>query len=79
VDTLVHRDLTDSILNAFYSVVVIELKAARALDPSHEAQILNYLRATELEVGLLLNFGPKPASKRVAFSNTRKLIRVHPR
>ncbi len=40
-------------------VVIVELKAARALDPSHEAQLLNYLRATEIEVGLLLNFGPR--------------------
>jgi GxxExxY protein len=42
------------------SLVLLELKAARALDSSHEAQLLNYLRATEFEVGLLLNFGPKP-------------------
>src|SRR5205085_1167352 len=36
--------------------VIVELKAARALEPVHEAQLLNYLRATEIEVGLLLNF-----------------------
>ncbi len=40
--------------------VIIELKACRAIDPAHEAQLLNYLRATEIEVGLLLNFGAKP-------------------
>ena len=40
--------------------VLLELKAAQGIDPSHKAQILNYLRATEIEVGLLLNFGPKP-------------------
>ena len=39
--------------------VLIELKAARAIDSSHEAQTLNYLRATQFEVALLLNFGPK--------------------
>jgi len=60
------------------SAVVIELKAARALDRAHEAQILNYLRATDLEVALL-NFGPKPGFKRVVFSSVRKVIRVHPR
>lgn len=59
--------------------VVIELKACRAIDPAHEAQLLNYLRATELEVGLLLNFGPKPSFKRLAFANSRKLLPPNPR
>jgi GxxExxY protein len=54
------------------SLVLLELKAARALDPSHEAQLLNYLRATDVEVGLLLNFGPKPQIKRFVFDNDRK-------
>jgi GxxExxY protein len=54
------------------SAVAVELKASRILDPSHEAQLLNYLRASELEVGLLLNFGQRPSFKRLAFSNTRK-------
>lgn len=54
------------------SVVVVELKCARAIDPAHEAQVLNYLRATELEVGLLLNFGPRPIVRRLVFSNERK-------
>lgn len=52
--------------------VLVELKAARTLDAAHEAQVLNYLRATELEVGLLLNFGPKPQIKRLIFDNERK-------
>jgi len=60
-------------------VVILELKAARALDSSHEAQILNYLRATEIEVGLLFNFGPKPSFKRQVFDNDRKQISVDPR
>ncbi len=38
----------------------------------HEAQLLNYLKATPYEVGLLLNFGPKPEIKRKAFDNARK-------
>ncbi len=59
--------------------VLLELKAARDIDPAHEAQLLNYLRATEIEVGLLLNFGPKPQFKRLVFENSRKEIRVHPR
>jgi len=59
--------------------VLIELKAVAHLDKPHEAQLYNYLRATELEVGLLLNFGPRPEFKRIAFSNEKKKIRVHPR
>ena len=58
--------------------VLLELKAARALDSSHQAQLLNYLRATEIEVGLLLNFGLKPEFKRLIFDNPRKLIRGKP-
>lgn len=53
-------------------LVLLELQAARALDPSHEARLLHYLRATEKEVGLLLNFGPKPTFKRFYFDNPRK-------
>jgi GxxExxY protein len=52
--------------------VVVELKAARVLEPIHEAQLLNYLRASELEVGLLLNFGPAPKVKRMVFANEKK-------
>ena len=55
--------------------VLLELKAARALGSTHQAQLLNYLRATEVEVGLLLNFGPKPEFKRVAYDNNRKRFR----
>ena len=52
--------------------VLLELKATRTLDSSHRAQLLNYLRATEIEVGLLLNFGEKPEFKRVIFDNLKK-------
>jgi GxxExxY protein len=45
------------------NLVLVELKAARVLDVSHESQLLNYLRATPIEVGSLLNFGPKPQVK----------------
>ena len=55
--------------------VLLELKAARSLDTSHVAQLLNYLRATDIEVGLLLNFGLKPEFKRLLFDNPRKSIR----
>ena len=59
--------------------ILLELKAARTLDSAHQAQLLNYLRATEIEVGLLLNFGLKPEFKRLIFDNPRKAIRGNPR
>ncbi len=49
--------------------VIVEVKAAKNLSTEHEAQLLNYLKATKFEVGLLMNFGPKPAVKRLAFSS----------
>ncbi|HSO76121.1 MAG TPA: GxxExxY protein [Blastocatellia bacterium] len=56
--------------------VILELKAARALESAHEAQLLNYLRATDIEVGLLLNFGVKPQFKRLAYDNDRKAPQI---
>lgn len=44
--------------------IIIELKAAETIVDEHEAQLVNYLRATEIEVGLLLNFGKSPQHKR---------------
>ena len=134
VATLLHEDLTEKIIGAFYSVhrelgygflesvyeaaliltlndvgldvrqqvpidvwfrggrvgafradivvegsVILELKAVRELLSPHEAQLLNALRATRIEVGLLLNFGPRPSFKRLVFANRRKQIGVHPR
>ena len=55
--------------------LLLELKAVRTLDNAHEAQLLNYLRATDIELGLLLNFGLKPQFKRMVFDNSRKLQR----
>lgn len=52
--------------------VIVELKSGKALSPEHEAQLLNYLKATDIEVGLLLNFGPKPTFVRKVFSNNQK-------
>jgi len=58
-------------------LVLVELKACKALEPTHEAQLLHYLRSTAIEVGLLLNFGPRPQVRRLAFENERKQISVH--
>ena len=52
--------------------VIIELKAAEAIIEEHEAQLVNYLRATNLEVGLLLNFGKEAQYKRKVFNNEYK-------
>jgi GxxExxY protein len=52
--------------------VIIELKAIASLCSANEAQLLNYLKATKIEVGLLLNFGQKPEHRRKYFTNDRK-------
>ena len=53
-------------------LVIIELKAAEGLREEHRNQLLNYLKATDKEVGLLLNFGKTPEFKRIIFTNDRK-------
>ncbi|MCH2450976.1 MAG: GxxExxY protein [Gracilimonas sp.] len=53
-------------------LIILELKAIERLRREHEVQILNYLKATEIEVGLVLNFGYKPQIKRKIYTNDRK-------
>ena len=48
--------------------VIVEIKCSVTLAPAHEAQLVNYLKATDMEVGLILNFGPKPQVKRKVFT-----------
>ena len=57
--------------------VLLELKTAETIIIAHEAQVLNYLRATDLEIGLILNFGPKAQVRRLLFDNDRKQAKVH--
>ena len=52
--------------------VILELKATEAITEAHEFQLLNYLKSTNIEVGLLLNFGKKPEFCRKVFQNYRK-------
>jgi GxxExxY protein len=52
--------------------LILELKAKEVLNPAHEAQLINYLRATDIELGLLLNFGKEPEFRRKYFSNSKK-------
>lgn len=53
--------------------VIVELKACEVLMNVHVAQTMNYLKATEIEVGLLLNFGDEPEFKRFIYTNDRKI------
>ncbi len=53
-------------------LVIVELKASKSLCEDHEFQLINYLKATQIEVGLLLNFGKKAEFKRKIFTNDRK-------
>ncbi|HLW66914.1 MAG TPA: GxxExxY protein [Gemmataceae bacterium] len=57
--------------------VIVELKAVEALAKEHHAQILNYLKATGIEVGLLCNFGPKPEIKRKVFDKKEPASHPH--
>ena len=66
---IVGKYKADLIVN---DLVILELKAADCLLTEHENQLINYLKATDKEVGLLLNFGTKPEIRRKAFDNSRK-------
>jgi GxxExxY protein len=57
-------------------VVILEFKAVEELITGHMAQLLNYLKASTVELGLLLNFGPDPLIRRLAFANDRKRSRL---
>ena len=48
--------------------VILELKSVKELHPAHEAQLINYLKATGIEVGLLINFGERVEIKRKVFT-----------
>ena len=58
--------IADIVVN---NLVILELKAIEKLNSIHEVQLVNYLKATDFEVGLLLNFGKEPQYKRKVFSN----------
>ncbi|WP_339657954.1 GxxExxY protein [Flavobacterium frigidarium] len=70
--------LNGQLLGEYYSdllvedKVIVELKACDLLMTPHVAQLINYLKATEIEVGLLLNFGEKAEFKRIIYTNDRK-------
>ena len=66
---LVGEYFADIVVN---DVILLELKAAKQIVDEHEAQLLNYLKATDLEVGYILNFGPTVSFKRKVYDNGRK-------
>ena len=53
-----------------YGKIIVELKAVKEIAPEHKAQLLNYLKATNLELGLLINFGAYPKAEIVRMANT---------
>jgi GxxExxY protein len=59
--------------------VLLELKCAKNLEAAHEAQVLHYLKSTDIEIELLLNFGVKPQFRRLLFDNERKKNGGNPR
>ena len=68
-DENVGNYFADIIVN---DTIVLELKAAKSLSEEHGFQLINYLKATNKEIGLLFNFGTKPEFKRKIFTNDRK-------
>ena len=60
------------------SAVIVEVKTRPEIDPLNKAQVLHYLKATDLEVGLLLNFGRRPEFHRVVYEQSRKALRFSP-
>jgi GxxExxY protein len=57
-------------------VIICELKTAESLQEGDENQLINYLKATNFEVGLLLNFGKKPEVRRKVYDNEKKFWRT---
>lgn len=68
-EQIVGEYYTDLVVN---DLIIDEIKATKTLLQEHEAQLLNYLKATPYEVGLLLNFGPNPEQKRRSLNNNHK-------
>jgi GxxExxY protein len=58
-------------------LLILELKAAESVVEEHELQLINYLKATEIEIGLLLNFGKKPEIRRKIFTNDKKNLKAN--
>ncbi len=68
-DKLVGEYFADIIVD---NKIILELKAVESLIEEHKLQLINYLKATDIELGLLLNFGKKPEVRRKIFSNNQR-------
>jgi len=73
---LVGEYFADIIVN---DLIILELKANSAIQEQHECQLLNYLKATNIELGFLFNFGTEAEYKRKVFMNKYKKDENHPR
>jgi len=71
--TIVGEYYADLVVN---DTIIIELKSAEVIVKEFEFQLINYLRATHIEVGLLLNFGSEPDFRRKVFNNDRKKLKL---
>jgi GxxExxY protein len=67
--TLVGVFRADIVVNG---CIIVELKTAESISKAHEAQVLHYLRASEMEIGLMMNFGPVARFRRIEMRNNRK-------
>jgi GxxExxY protein len=74
-DRILGRFTPDLLVNG---VVIVEAKAVRTIEGAHKAQVINYLKASTIEVALLLNFGDTPQFQRFKFDNARKAARKPP-
>jgi GxxExxY protein len=74
-DRILGRFTPDLLVNG---AVIVEVKAVRTIDGAHKAQVINYLKASNIEVALLLNFGDTPQFQRFKFDNARKAARKPP-
>ena len=72
---LVGDYFADLLIEDSIIIIIIELKACGCLLDEHKAQLLNYLKATDVEIGLLLNFGTTPEFKRSIYTNDRKKLK----
>jgi GxxExxY protein len=67
--TLVGVFRADIVVNG---CIIVELKTAESISKAHEAQVLHYLRASEMEIGLVMNFGPVARFRRIEMRKNRK-------
>lgn len=80
-DPLLHGEITHEIIGEFRAdlvverKVIVELKACERIVAAHEAQLISYLRSSKLELGLLLNFGPKPERRRIIWTDDMRALR----